>query len=397
MADTQGGEAPQSPAERRQTEIYLSGLTGNVPEIPADFPTLETRAEAAMTEDAFAYFAGGAGVEGTAAANRDSLDRWRIIPRMLRDVSERDLSVTLFGTTLPSPFLLAPVGVLELAWEDGDRATARAAASEGVPMVISNQASASMEQIAEAMGDAPRWFQLYWSRSRDLVASFVRRAEACGCSAIVVTLDTPLLGWRPRDLNRAHLPFLRNLGLAQYTSDPVFHEMLGKPPAEAPEEAVQLFVRTYSNPSVTWDDLGFLREHTRLPIVLKGIIDPEDGARAVDAGVDGIVVSNHGGRQVDGALGAADALPGVVGSVGGQIPVLFDSGIRGGADAFKVLGLGADAVLLGRPYAYGLALAGEDGVRTVIRNMKADFELTMALAGRGSVDEIDAEAMIEVG
>ena len=393
---------------------------------------LEAVARRKMSRQGFAYMAGGAGAESTVAANRAAFDRWRIVPRVLRDVSARDTTATLFGRALPSPFLLAPIGVLEMAHRRADLAVARAAAAEGVPMIFSNQASVPMERCAVAMGDGPRWFQLYWSRSNDLVRSFVRRAERCGCDAIVLTLDTTMLGWRPRDLDLAYLPFLRGRGIAQYTSDPVFlaslSEPLDAPPAETPgrpnvrllraawemvrrhpgslpgklrsgmpRAAVQRFVATYSRPSLTWADLGFLRDLTRLPILLKGVLHEEDAHMAVERWMDGVIVSNHGGRQVDGAVAALDALPGVVRAVGGRVPVLFDSGVRGGADAFKALALGASAVCVGRPYAYGLAIAGERGVREVIQNFRADFDLTMGLAGCASLGEIDRSRVVGPG
>jgi lactate 2-monooxygenase len=412
----------------RQSTVYLQGIAGRMPLVPVAPGRLEERARESMNAEAFAYIAGGAGRESTMDANRTAFERWRIVPRVLRDVSRRDTSVSLFGRTLPSPLLLAPIGVLEMAHRDADLAVARAAAGEGVPMIFSNQASVPMEACAAAMGDAPRWFQLYWSRSQALVASFVRRAEACGCDAIVLTLDTTMLGWRPRDLDLGSLPFLRGMGIAQYTSDPVFRASLAEPldpgagEARPPvnlatlrafaqmvrrypgrlgaklrsgevRAAVQRFVATYSRPSLVWDELDFLREHTRLPILLKGILNPDDAREAVARGMDGVIVSNHGGRQVDGAVGALDALPEVVAAIEGRIPVLFDSGVRGGADVFKALALGAAAVCIGRPYAYGLAIAGEAGVREVIRNLQAEFDLTLGLAGCTSIAEVNGECL----
>jgi lactate 2-monooxygenase len=381
-----------------------------------------------MPRAAFAYIATGAGTEGTLRENRAAFDRWKIVPRVLRDVSVRDTSVELFGRRLPSPFLLAPVGVLEMVDREADLAVARAAREHGVPMILSNQASRPMESVTRELGDSPRWFQLYWSQSNDLVESLVERAENCGCEAIVVTLDTTLLGWRTRDLDLGYLPFLRGKGIAQYTSDKVFRRLLKDPPSqEAPQPkptlqairtliqltraypggflanlrsgdaraAVQTFTEIYSRPSLTWDDLPFLRERTKLPILLKGVRHPDDARRAVDSGMDGIVVSNHGGRQVDGEIATIDALPGVAEAVGGRIPVLLDSGVRGGGDMFKALALGASAVLIGRPYAYGLAIAGEAGVREVIENFMADFDLTLGLAGCRSVGEIGREALAQ--
>lgn len=417
----------------RQSEIYLAGVAGRRPRVPVDPARLERAAARAMTAEAFAYVAGGAGTESTVRENRAAFERWRIVPRMLRDVSARDTSVELFGARLPAPVLLAPVGVLEMAHPEADVAVARAAAGCGVPYVFSSQASRSMEACAGVMGGAPRWFQLYWSRSDALVESFVRRAEAVGAGAIVVTLDTTMLGWRARDLDLAYLPFLRGKGIAQYVTDPVFLDSLRGPPPEGvggdakrtvnlsslrtfaaltrahpggfwknvrraePLRAVQQFIGTYSRPSLTWDDLPFLRSRTKLPIVLKGILHPDDARRAVDGGMDGIIVSNHGGRQVDGALSTLDALPSVVQAVDGRVPVLMDSGVRTGADVFKALALGARAVCIGRPYVYGLALAGAEGVSEVVRNLLADFELTMGLAGCRSVGEITAESVVRGG
>ncbi len=414
---------------RRQTQIYLDGVSGRRPHVPIDASRLETAAKKRMRPEAFAYVAAGAGNELALAANRAAFDHWRIVPRMLRDVERRDTSVELFGRRLPHPFLLAPVGVLELAHPEADCAVARAARDTGTTMVFSNQASKPMEGVARILEESPHWFQLYWSRSDALVESLASRAERCGCGAIVVTLDTTMLGWRSRDLEGAYLPFLHGKGIAQYTSDPVFRDLIaGHASPSGPDQpqprptlaalrtlieltraypdgflatlrsgrgrsAVQRFTEIYSRPSLTWETLAFLRERTTLPIVLKGILHPDDAARAVAEGIDGVIVSNHGGRQVDGAIATLDALPAVVEAIDGRIPVLLDSGVRGGADVFKALALGARAVLIGRPYVYGLAIAGRTGVREVIENLAADFDLTMGLAGRRSVSEIGADSV----
>ena len=410
----------------RQQQIYVGGLRGRRPSVPIQADELERRACKKMSRRGFAYIAGSAGLESTTAANRESFDRWRIVPRMLRDVSSRDLSVELFGHRLPAPFLLAPIGALEMAHRDADLAAAKAAAAEGIPAIFSNQASVPMETCAAAMGESPRWFQLYWSTSDELVASLVQRAETCGCQAIVVTLDTTMFGWRPRDLDLAFLPFVYAQGIAQYTSDPAFQQLVdesggGSVPVEGvtpravlslmrlarrypgsfwtnlrsrrPIAGVWQFVNTYSRPSLSWGDLPWLRERTRLPIMLKGIVHPEDARIALEHGVDGLIVSTHGGRQVDGAIGSLDALPRILEVVGDGIPVLLDSGIRGGADAFKALALGARAVLIGRPYAYGLAIAGERGVREVIQNFIAELDLTLGLSGYTAVGELTPEVL----
>lgn len=412
---------------KRQRAIYIAGVAGHRPAVPVAQDELAKAAQAAMAPETWAYIAGGAGRESTMDANRAAFERWRIVPRVLRDVEKRDLSIELFGQKLPSPLLLCPIGVLEMAHRDADLAVARAAAALRVPYIFSNQASVPMEACAAAMGDAPRWFQLYWSKSNDLVASFVRRAEACGCSAIVLTLDTAMLGWRPRDLDLGSLPFMQGQGIAQYTSDPVFRAQLAqpldlgggpKPPLNLqtiatalaqkanfpggllknltfgdPRAAVQRFMTTYSRPSLQWDDLKFLRSHTKLPILLKGVLHPDDAKKAIELGIDGLVVSNHGGRQIDGEIAALDALPAVAEAVNGKSPVLFDSGVRGGADVFKALALGATAVCLGRPYVYGLAIAGQRGVEEVIGNVLAEFDLTLGLAGCANVREISRSAL----
>ena len=377
-----------------QNEIYLAGLGDVTPDLPTDLTRLEALAEERMPAPAFGYVAGSAGSESTARANRAAFEAWRIVPRMLRDVSVTDLSVTVLGTAMPAPVLLAPIGVLSIVHPDGESAVARAAAGLGLPMVVSTAGSTTLEEVAEAGGDGPRWYQLYWSKDRELAASFLERAAASGFRALVVTLDTFSMGWRPRDLDRAFLPFLRAVGNQNYLADPVFQRTLGGPPDDANlAAAVGQWAATFGNPALTWDDLTFLREHWDGPIALKGIQHPDDARRAVQAGMDGVIVSNHGGRQVDGAIASLDALPAIAESVGHDVEVLFDSGIRTGADVVKALALGARAVLLGRPYVYGLGLAGEPGVRHVLRCVLAELELTMALSGAGTPAELTPELL----
>ena len=427
-----------------QARVYGDGVFGHRPAVPSSPEGLEVAAERAMSRAAFAYVAGSAGAERTAAANRAAFDRWQLVPRMLAGAERRELGITLFGHRYPSPLLLCPIGVLELARSDGDRETARAAAARGVPMIISTQASASTEDIVATMGAAPRWYQLYWSRVPEIAASMVQRAERSGCQAIVVTLDTHTLGWRPRDLDLGYLPFARGLGIAQYTSDPEFMKLVrqrtgssgsassassassapsvpARRPTPAavrsllsiaahhpgstrdnlrspvPRAAVETFLDVFPNPALTWSDLPFLREHTGLPILLKGILSADDARRALDAGVDGIVVSNHGGRQVDGAVAALDALPAVVEAVAGRVPVVLDSGVRTGADVVKALALGASAVGIGRPYVYGLALDGQAGVEAVLDHVLAELDLTMGLVGVRSIAEIDRTLLTQSG
>lgn len=424
----------------RQEAIYRPGAFGRKPAVPTDFTDLERAAIRRMSKRAVAYLAGGAGNSATVDNNRRALDRWAIVPRMLRDTSQRSLRTELFGRVLPAPVLVAPVGAGALVHRKADVHIGAAAAALGIPYIFSNQGSAPMEQTAAEMDrvaaknggvSAPRWFQLYYSTDEALVYSLIGRAEAIGAEALVVTLDTTQLGWRPQDLNIGSLPFSQAVGIDQYTSDPRFAEMVDEHLAAAkrsgerpkteltlgglrtllamsrnmpgkflrnlvspiPRAAVETFLATYSRPSLNWQDVTALRTRTKLPILVKGIQHPDDARKAVDLGIDGIVVSNHGGRQVDGGIGAADALVDVVGAVGDRTKIVFDSGIRGGADIFKALSLGADAVAIGRPHMYGLALAGRRGVQEVLENFVAELDLTLGLSGFNSPAELSPEAL----
>jgi lactate 2-monooxygenase len=414
----------------RQGEVYLGGVTGRKPSIPVSYPRLVRAAKRAMSKEAFAYVAGSAGLETTATANRRAFGKHRIVPRVLRDVASRDLGVDLLGRRRATPFYLAPIGVLDLAHPDADTAAAKAAARLDIPIALSTQASTPMDEVTRAAPAASAWFQLYWSSSRELTESLVHRAEAAGCEALLVTLDTHLLGWRPRDLDLGYLPFAHGRGIAQYTSDPVFMrlvehraaaprqrarakvtmsglralmEMSSRTPGSLtrnlrspiPLVAVETFLDVFADPTLTWSDLEWLRSITTLPIVLKGILHAEDARAAVEAGADAVIVSNHGGRQVDGAVAALDALPAVLEAVAGTIPVLFDSGVRSGADAFVALALGAAAVGIGRPWVYGLAAGGETGAREVLQNMIAELDITMALAGARTVADVDRSTLAE--
>lgn len=416
-----------------QGAIYRAGSFGRRPEVPVDPDRLEAAARTAMSARAYAYVAGSAGGEATARANRAAFDRHHVVPRVLVDVRERDLGVDLLGRRRPTPLLLSPVGVLSAAHPDADTAAARGGRAEGALPVLSTQASVPMETVAEAVAHEGFWYQLYWSRDDDLTASLVGRAEGCGAEALVVTLDTAYLGWRPRDLDLGHLPFARGEGIAQYTSDPVFRRLVearvaaaatGSDPAPrprptpgavrtllamsrnhpggtrdnvtspVPRAAVETFLDVFSRPGLTWEDLPRLRGMTSLPVVLKGVLHPDDARRALDAGVDAVWVSNHGGRQVDRAFAALDALPGVADALAGSgVPVLFDSGIRSGADVFVALALGADAVGIGRPFVHGLALRGEEGVRAVVRHVLAELDLTMALTGCRTLADVTRERL----
>ncbi len=376
-------------------EIYARGLGGERPELPVSVAELEARAEEAMEERAASYVFATAGTGDTMRANLDAFRRWRIVPRMLRDVAEVRLETEILGTAIPAPVLLAPIGVQSIVHPDGELATARAAAGIGLPLVASSAAAHTLERIAEEAGQAPRWFQLYWPNDPELAESMVRRAEAAGYGAIVLTVDTYIPGWKPRDLQQAWLPFLEGVGNANYLQDPVFRRALEVPPEEDLGAALGHYLGVYLNPSLTWDDLGRLREWTSLPIVIKGILHPDDAREARERGINAIVVSNHGGRQVDGGIASLDALPAIVDAGGGELSVLLDSGVRSGADVFKALALGADAVLLGRPYLWGLALGGEAGVETVLRMLLAELDLTLALSGCASLDEVERSRLTE--
>ncbi|MGZ4390044.1 MAG: alpha-hydroxy-acid oxidizing protein [Gaiellaceae bacterium] len=369
-----------------QNAIYLAQQEHPWPLTPEGW---EQRAREAMPEGNFGYIAGGAGSESTMRANLAAFERYRLRPRMLRGNAKRDLSVDILGTRSELPFFLGPVGVLSIAHPDAEPACARAAAASGVPFILSSAAQATIEQVAEAMGDAPRWFQLYWINDREVASSWLHRAEAAGYSAVVLTLDTSILGWRPRDLALAYLPFIKGEGCGQYFGDPVFCAKLEKSPADDPLTAAATMLSMFPNLGLTWDDLAWLREQTSLPLLVKGVLTAEDARLAVEHGVDGIVVSNHGGRQVDGAVASLDALVEVRAEVGDGFPLLVDGGIRRGSDVVKAIALGADAALIGRPYAYGLAAGGQEGVEEVIRQLAAETDLTLALVGGHSVAELD--------
>ncbi|WP_344390872.1 alpha-hydroxy-acid oxidizing protein [Dietzia cercidiphylli] len=435
------GAEPENvaPGRARQNTIYRAGVSGITPTVPTSAEKLEAAARRALLRrpggrKAWAYVYGGAGSGVTMSANREALDRRRLVPRVLRSTDQRDLSTQVLGQTLPAPVLVAPIGAAGLVRRDADVHIGRAAAERGLPYILSSQGSSPMEATAAAMKDGPRWFQLYWSRDEQLVDSFISRAEAAGAGALVVTLDTTTLGWRPWDLDLGSLPFTRGVGIAQYTSDPRFAEMVADRVAReaaagagtdpdavkvtpkavvtllemarnhpgafrrnltAPETraAVQTFLDTFSNPALNWDHIATLRDRTRLPVVLKGVLHPEDAQRAFDMGVDAVMVSNHGGRQVDGSIGTLDALVRIREAVGPEPTLLLDSGIRNGTDVVKAMACGADAVTIGRPHIYGLAIAGQRGVGEVLDNLLAEIDLTLSLCGASSWDDVDASLL----
>lgn len=379
-----------------QNEIYFNGLFGRLPAYPMDYAELERRASSALPSSVWSYVAGGAGDERTQRANVEAFDGWGLVPRMFVGAKERDLSVEVFGQKFASPLFMAPVGVVGICAQDGhgDLATAQAAAQVGVPMIASTLSVDPMETVAAEFGNTAGFFQLYTPTDRELAESLVRRAEAAGFKGIVVTLDTWVTGWRPRDLSTGNFPQLRGHCLANYFSDPVFRSRLAQTPEEDPQTAVLTWTSIFGNP-LTWEDLPWLRSLTDLPLIVKGICHPDDARRAIDGGVDGIYCSTHGGRQANGGLPALDCLPGVV-EAAGDVPVLFDSGIRSGADAIKAIALGATMVGIGRPYVYGVALGGAEGAAHVLKSILAEADLIMAVDGYPSLADLSPESIRRV-
>ncbi|PWA05733.1 alpha-hydroxy-acid oxidizing enzyme [Pueribacillus theae] len=381
---------------QHQFSIYQTMTNPDPNRLPVVYEEWEKKAREVLDDGPFYYVAGGAGGEHTMKANLQAFQSRKIVPRMLTNVGERDLTIELFGETYSFPVLHAPIGVQSIIHPDGELASAKACAELEVPYIASSASTAPMEEIAKAMGDdAPKWFQLYWSKDSDVTASFLKRAETAGYSSIVVTLDTSMMAWREYDLKNVYLPFLMGEGVGNYFTDPAFRSKLQKTPEEDPVSATMYWAKVFGNPTLTWNDLAFLREHTRLPILLKGILHPDDAKQALESGVDGLIVSNHGGRQVDGAIGALDALPLICDVVQERIPVLFDSGIRRGSDVLKAVALGAKAVLVGRPCMYGLAVAGQQGVKSVLKNIIADMDITLALSGEKAIRNVNKSLLME--
>ena len=371
-----------------QNDIYNAGLKGILPTYPVDFATLERRAHHALGPMMTNYVAGGCGDEHTQDQNAAAFHHWGMVPRMMVDCSQRDLSIELFGHKYPTPLFMAPIGLNGEASQDrhGDMAAARASALTGVPFCASTLANDPLEDVKAACGDTPAWFQLYTPRNRDLAESLISRAEDAGYKALVVTLDTWVTGWRPRDLNASNFPQLRGKVLVNYFSDPVFRSLLAKPPEEDPAAAIFTWAATFGQ-VLTWDDMAWFKSVTKLPIVLKGICHPDDARRAVDCGADAVYCSNHGGRQANGGIATIDLLEDVV-KAAGDTPVLFDSGVRSGTDAIKALALGARAVGVGRPYTYGLALGGAEGAAWVLRSILAEADLLMAVNGYPTLADV---------
>ncbi|MUV86789.1 alpha-hydroxy-acid oxidizing protein [Natronomonas sp. CBA1123] len=378
---------------RKVNRVYREGMhEGKSPDFPVSYEDLRDAAHDAMDDTARAYIHGGAGAEETFRKEQD-FSEWRIVPRMLQGVADRDLTIEVLGQEIDYPAMVTPLGVQSLVHDDAELATAAACDELNVPFILSSLSSTSMEEVADELGDTPKWFQFYWSSDEDIARSFLNRAEDAGYDAIVVTVDAPTLGWRERLIERGYYPFLDGEGVANYFSDPEFRSQLDDPPEEDPQAAVDHFLDIFGDSSLTWDDLEFVFENTDLPVLIKGVLHPEDARLAVEHGADGVGVSTHGGRQVDGSITAIEALPDIVDEVGDEATITFDSGIRRGSDMYKALALGADACLIGRPFIYGLALGGQAGVHHVLENLIADFDLTMGLAGRDSVSEVNRNSL----
>lgn len=386
--------APDSVIDRRTRE-----LLDREDHVPLEYDRLREEAAKHLPREVYDYVAGGAGREDTIRANREAFDRYRIIPRVLRDISERDLSTTLLGEALSAPVGLAPVGGQAAYHEEGELAPARAAADLGVPFTLATGSTRSIEEVAEAMDEvdpeSTRFFQLYWPNDWDIAASVLTRAEDAGYDAVVVTLDSQINKWRRRNLKNGYT-LGEATSKATFLVDPVV-ERKADEQGITPEAFVNEGNALGKDASLTWEDLPFLREHTDLPIVLKGIVHPDDAERALEFGADGLIVSTHGGRQIDGAYPALEALPAVLDVVDGEVPVVLDSGVRTGADAFKALAVGADAAFVGRPFVFGLAIAGQRGVSEVLANVIAEFDSVLGLSGHASVDAVDRGAVVREG
>ncbi|WP_077620301.1 alpha-hydroxy-acid oxidizing protein [Bacillus sinesaloumensis] len=373
-------------------DAYIENIVNEDDYFPVSFEELEAEAQKKMSVGEYGYVRSGAGGEETLRKNQESFKKFSILPRVLRNVSNVDTSINLFGRTYPHPFLLAPVGMLKLAHEEAELAVSKAAATYNVPFVQSTVSSYSIEDVAEVSGDSPKWFQLYWSNNKEVSFHMVKRAEEAGYEAIVLTVDTVMLGWREEDMKNRFSPLKLGFGKANYEQDSVFLASLENTDQDS---IIQGILDNIFHPTLNWDDVAELKERTSLPIILKGILHPEDARLAILSGVDGLIVSNHGGRQLDGVVAAIDALPQVVEEVNGEIPVLFDSGIRRGSDIVKALRLGADAVLIGRPFVYGLAVAGQTGVEKVINNFIQDTKVSIALAGASSIQDLSTIKLVK--
>ncbi|MFG1503149.1 MAG: alpha-hydroxy-acid oxidizing protein [Cuniculiplasma divulgatum] len=373
-----------------QTKIF-TGVENR--KLPQSVDEWRGMARSTLTKDAWDYLEGGAGEEDTVHENRSAFKKWRIRPRYLRDVSKRTMEAEFLGQNRESPFILAPIGVQSILHKDGEIASARAAAKMNMPFILSTVSSITMEEIVKKSPEGEKWLQLYPSKDKNIIRSFIKRAEKAGYRAIVVTADTTMLGWRERDLNNAYLPFLRGEGLANFFSDPVFRKRLEKPPEEDLIKAIMEFISVYVNPFFSWEDFKEICSTTEIPVILKGITHREDVELAFKSGTRAVVISNHGGRQVDGAISSLDALEEVTESGDLKGEILFDSGFRHAADAIKAIALGASGILIGRPYAYALSVAGQEGIELYLEQVMAEMDLEMGLSGIKNLKELNRESL----
>ncbi|KAL1746235.1 FMN-dependent dehydrogenase [Schizophyllum fasciatum] len=369
------------------------------------FSDIEEQARQKLKDvpEAFWYAYGSAGAGGTCDANIRAYSKYGIIPRMLVDASpqNRSLETTLFGVKYPAPVLVSPIGVQNIFHPDAEEGSAAAAGHLGIPYIMSTASSRSIEAVARANGDgSPRWFQLYWPRTDEITLSLLSRAKKAGFSVLVVTLDTMTVGWRPHDLAHAYSPFAHSVGCQVGRSDPVFMAKFGRKPIVKDDVRLgsEWLAEITSGIFRGWQELEFLRRNWDGPLVLKGIQSVHDAEMALSHNVDGIVVSNHGGRQLDGAIPSLFALERIMRSERireaqkfGKLTVLFDSGIRSGPDIVKALALGAQAVLLGRPWLYGLMAGGQAGAEQVLQHTIADLDTTMALSGLRTVADVQGK------
>ncbi|MGM9944917.1 MAG: alpha-hydroxy acid oxidase [Lysinibacillus sp.] len=362
-------------------DLLLKNINGDKP-FPICFDDLEKAVADKIPAGPYGYVRSGAGGEESLRNNRNAFAKYSIVPRFLTDVSNPDTSIELFGKKHPTPFLFAPVGMNKMAHEDGELAVVRAAEKLEMPYIQSTVSSYGLEEVAAVAPNHTKWFQLYWSTNEEIAYSMAARAEAAGFEAIVLTVDTVMLGWREEDVRNQFSPLKLGFARGNYVNDPVFTASLKDDSFEAYVEGM---LANIFHPTLNWDNVRELKRRVNVPVLIKGILHPEDARLALEAGVDGIIVSNHGGRQLDGVIGSLDALPSIVEVAGGRVPVLLDGGVYRGIDALKALALGATAVCIGRPFVYGLAYAGEHGVYQVMQNLYSEFKVSMGLAGQRTI------------
>ncbi|KJZ72110.1 hypothetical protein HIM_08483 [Hirsutella minnesotensis 3608] len=380
-------------------QVLLEGLRGQLPVVPTDPRKIQGKAKQVMPKNGYDYITGAAGEEATKEANRLAFRQWRIVPRVLTPTTPRNLSVTLFGHRYGAPAIMAPIGDQSLYHPDKEVGTAIACANLSVPFTLSTAASTGIEELVAKAPRGPKWFQLYWPFNEELLASILNRAHASGYQVLVVTLDGWAGGWRPSDLDTANAPNFLGQGNEVGFQDPVFRKMFaeesegGTPENDTIAASVSWITKVISGTSQDWSHLRILRKHWKGPIVLKGILSVQDARMAVRYGMDGIVVSNHGGRQMDGGVATLDVLPEIVDAVGKRTTVLFDSGLRTGADVFKALALGAKAVLVGRPVVYGLGINGTAGALAAFAGILADLDITMGFAGAKRVSDLTRDRL----